>query len=170
MYSDNDDITHQYYQFHNHYSAVVITLSVTANWSRTLYLLYRYRALSQHQPIRSSVVKSLVSNAGLSYRIIHVKTPRFKCYSIVSQLIQKRKLLELPAGRGRPCLWLFSVRAEWLGTVRAFLTNPKVVQIQANQHVNFRNLAFADAVWPRISAPSPHKIVQCHVNFSWETS
>ena len=80
------------------------------------------------------------------------------------------QVLELPAGRGRPCLWLFFVRAEWFDTVSILLTNPKVVQIKANQNVNFRNLVFVGAVWARIPAPSAHKIVLPQVNFSWETS
>ena len=38
---------------------------------------------------------------------------------------------------------------------RTLLTNPKVFQTQANQNVNFRNLIFVGAVWPRISTPTP---------------
>ena len=81
-------------------------------------------------------------------------------------------LLELPAGRGRPCLWLFSVRAEWFGTVRTLLTNPKAFQfqIQANQHVNFRNFGFVGAVWPKFSKISANRIVTSRVLISWETS
>ena len=76
-------------------------------------------------------------------------------------------LLELPAGRGRPCLWLFFVRAEWLGTVRTLLTNPKAFQTQANQHVNFRNFGFVGAVWPKFSG---NRFVTLQVLISWETS
>ena len=80
------------------------------------------------------------------------------------------KILELPAGRGRPCLWLFFVRAEWLGTVRNLLTNPKAFQTQANQHVNFRNFGFVGAVWPKFSKISANRFILCRVLISWETS
>ena len=79
-------------------------------------------------------------------------------------------LLELPAGRGRPCLWLFFVRAEWLGTVRTLITNPKAFQTQANQHVNFRNFGFVGAVWPKFSKFSANRFILSRVLISWETS
>ena len=79
-------------------------------------------------------------------------------------------LLELPAGRGRPCLWLFFVRAEWFGTVRTHLTNPKAFQTQANQHVNFRKFGFVGAVWPKFSKISANRFMMWRVLISWETS
>ena len=79
-------------------------------------------------------------------------------------------VLELPAGRGRPCLWLFFVRAEWFGTVRTLLTNPKAFQTQANQHVNFRNFGFVGAVWHKFSKFSANRFVMSQVLISWETS